>query len=656
MLGKYRLEREISRGGMGVVWAAFDTQLQRRVAIKLLLDLIGASSKLRERFELEARAIAQLGGRNVIQIYDYGISDQGAPYIVMELLEGEDLAVRLDRSGPLSPEVLLPILSQVAKALYAAHRVGIVHRDIKPANIFLIPDGPEVIVKVLDFGVASFRSEYADATMELTGENQLLGTPAYMSPEQADLEVVDYRSDLWSLAVVAYQALTGVRPFGGSRLQALFAKICSGVHELPSRLMSGVLGPEVDAFFERALAKNPSARFSSAIEMAAAFARLTLHESEGKPTKIMVIDDESDLQLLIEQCFQEQIDARRYEFLFAGNGEEALAQLADHPDVDIALTDLNMPRMDGLTFLERVKTAAPALRSIVISAFGDMGNIRRAMNAGAFDFVTKPLDFVDLEATVEKAAERVREVRKALRSIEENQALRMFVDPITIERLLPFVRASSAAGAERLDATIAVVSMRGVWTHIAGHDADQAVEFVNYNCELIAAAIMIQRGVVLRFLGDTLIAMFYGRGHRERALDACVGVRVDLARRAAESSCELEICAGVDTGSIVCGGIGVPSQHRFDYAALGESVQLARGLASVAERGDILISQALHDALETLFYCEASDEVVVRDSGEVTAAYKLLGRRTGNEATDDAICSLETEAPTDLQTGKYRNP
>jgi serine/threonine-protein kinase len=269
---RYRLEALVGKGGMGQVWAAFDSKLSRKVAVKIV-DLDGVDPVAsRSRFEREAELSRQLRGPSFVEVYDQGWADRRA-YLVMELLEGETLHQRLTRVGVMSPEDALVVLRSVGACLRLAHTLQIVHRDLKPGNIFFAKaksgqsgvqavDGRAEIVKLLDFGIAKDAWDGA----RLTKPGVMLGSAFYMSPEQVRSgRDVDARADLWALSVILFRALTGERPFGGAAADAL-AKILAEAPPSPSALRPA-LGTSFDPFFEKALDKDPAWRFQSIDEL-----------------------------------------------------------------------------------------------------------------------------------------------------------------------------------------------------------------------------------------------------------------------------------------------------------------------------------------------------------------------------------------------------
>ncbi|WP_394837117.1 serine/threonine protein kinase [Pendulispora rubella] len=265
-----RLVRQIGEGGMASVWLAHHVGLDTQVAVKLMSPALACHQAAVERFTREARSAARIHHPNVVQILDYGVPAEpnGLPYIVMEYLEGTDLETRIHLRGRLSLEETASIVVQVTRALDKAHELRIVHRDIKPENIFLTSDGEEVFVKVLDFGIAKLLGR-GDVSVTNTGAT--LGTPTYMSPEQMlSAKNVDYRCDLWALAVVTYEMLTGRKPFAGETYGAVCLAVNRGKFRSPSRYRKDLPGA-LDEWFVRALARDPKKRYRSAREMGEAF-------------------------------------------------------------------------------------------------------------------------------------------------------------------------------------------------------------------------------------------------------------------------------------------------------------------------------------------------------------------------------------------------
>jgi serine/threonine-protein kinase len=262
---RFRLNRQLGRGGMGSVWHATHLGLDTACAVKFIEGENAQLPEAQARFEREAKSAAQLRSPHVVQILDHGVW-QGTPYIAMELLDGEDLGKRLLRMGRLPPQEVLRIVTQVCRALTKAHSMHVVHRDLKPDNIFLVRDDDREIAKVLDFGIAKASGSGFEGSTTKTGA--MLGTPYYMSPEQAQgTKAVDHRSDLWSLSVIVFQALTGKLPFESEALGDLLVKIIVTPIPLPSQFVAD-LPPGFDQWWARAAQRDPAGRFQSAKEFA----------------------------------------------------------------------------------------------------------------------------------------------------------------------------------------------------------------------------------------------------------------------------------------------------------------------------------------------------------------------------------------------------
>jgi tRNA A-37 threonylcarbamoyl transferase component Bud32 len=263
----YRLEAQLGRGAMGRIWRAEHLRLKSKVAVKFLDPAVSEHPEAFNRFLREAQSAASVRSAHVVQIFDCGI-DAGVPYISMELLEGESLDKRLSVRGALSASELGEIFSGVAQAVDTAHEFGVIHRDLKPGNIFIARERDVEIAKVLDFGIAKLMNRGTDADSAAgTGTGVMLGTPYYMSPEQVrGSRSLDQRTDLWSLAVIAFECLTGELPFRGESMGDIVVQICTARPTLPSELAA--VPPGFDEWFVKGTSKDPSGRFATAREMA----------------------------------------------------------------------------------------------------------------------------------------------------------------------------------------------------------------------------------------------------------------------------------------------------------------------------------------------------------------------------------------------------
>jgi hypothetical protein len=272
-IGKYRLKKNIGRGGMGEVWEAYHSGLQGNVALKILRPDQDANPEAVQRFEQEVAAMCRLTHPNTVRVFDYGVTEDGIWYYAMELLEGQTLFELVRSNQRLSVSRALHIAHQATRALAEAHSQGIVHRDIKPENVFITQAGGEPdFVKVLDFGIAKLSHEAANVSLTRTGA--IFGTPTYMSPEAANGRPMDPRSDVYGMGAVMYCMLAGHPPFqSANATELLLAHVNtppSPLNELPGLEVS----PDVDALVLRCLAKNPADRFSDAGQLAQAIDRL----------------------------------------------------------------------------------------------------------------------------------------------------------------------------------------------------------------------------------------------------------------------------------------------------------------------------------------------------------------------------------------------
>jgi serine/threonine protein kinase len=277
LVGKYRVTREIGRGGMAAVYEAEHLSLGKKVAVKVLAAELAASTIVIERFFREARAAASVKSPYIVDIYDSGRLEDGRPFIAMEMLDGETLYDRMTRIRLIDQETTVRVITLCAKGLMKAHAAGIVHRDLKPENIFiLMGEDADETVKILDFGLAKFYAPMKpdEKTARLTREGAVFGTPAYMSPEQVKGQgTVDHRADLWALGCMAFECLTG-RPVWNidQGVAMTFAAIATASLPVPSKLRPDI-PPSFDAWFFKALERDPNRRFQTAKELADALGR-----------------------------------------------------------------------------------------------------------------------------------------------------------------------------------------------------------------------------------------------------------------------------------------------------------------------------------------------------------------------------------------------
>jgi serine/threonine-protein kinase len=275
--GTYRVVRLIGRGGMGVVYEVTHARLHGRYALKLMNPEFAADQAALSRFRLEAQVTSSLRHPNIVQVIDFDRTDDGRSFLAMEYLDGPTLAHHLEDKGPLPLPSALAIIRQIAGALEAAHKAGVVHRDLKPENVVLVPqDEGRFLVKLLDFGLSKMRA----GSLRITGSSAILGTPAYMTPEQAlgEVDKVDARTDQYALATLVWEMLVGKPPFRGDSVHAVLYQI---IHRPPPA--TEILSPAVDRVLRRALAKDRDGRYPSVAAFSEALARAAEENPSAPP-------------------------------------------------------------------------------------------------------------------------------------------------------------------------------------------------------------------------------------------------------------------------------------------------------------------------------------------------------------------------------------
>ena len=344
--------------------------------------------------------------------------------------------------------------------------------------------------------------------------------------------------------------------------------------------------------------------------------------------KIMVVDDEPDLEILIKQRFRKKIRENLYDFVFAANGREALEKLVENPDVDLILSDINMPEMDGLTLLSHVSEKSSLLKSVIISAYGDMENIRIAMNRGAFDFITKPVDFKDLEITIERTMAHVEHLKGTMKAIKENDILKMYVDETVLNFMGSKEFASSLFENEMVEGTVAFIDICGFTSISETQPPNKVVELLNDYFDVMVKEIIEQKGIVDKFLGDAIMAVFKGDFHLDRAIEACVKIKNAVDLISSESGEGLEykpkVSIGINSGEMVSGNIGSSTLKRLDYTVIGDVVNVAARLQAAAGVGQILISEKNYDIVKDSFSCNRIGEIAMKNKKAPIVIYEVI--------------------------------
>lgn len=343
--------------------------------------------------------------------------------------------------------------------------------------------------------------------------------------------------------------------------------------------------------------------------------------------KILVADDEADLELLIKQKFRRKIREHKYDFLFALNGREALQKIQENPDIDIVLSDINMPEMDGLALLQKMSEQSPLIKTVIVSAYGDMDNIRTAMNRGAFDFICKPVNFDDLELTIEKTLLHVGELKKTLQAIKENNILRMYVDETVLKFMNKREFESTLLANETIEASVIFIDIC-CFTSISEKEApDVVVNLLNRYFDLMVKEIIAQDGYVDKFLGDAVMAVFRGEYHLDRAIEASLALRKQIDLLANEKNAvgfSPKVSIGINSGEVISGNIGSANLRRLDYTVIGDVVNTAQRLQSVAAEGQIAIDEISYMKVKEFFNCKKVGDVMLKNKSSPVTIYEVL--------------------------------
>jgi adenylate cyclase len=353
-----------------------------------------------------------------------------------------------------------------------------------------------------------------------------------------------------------------------------------------------------------------------------------MHFYNNKMAKILVVDDEADLELLIKQKFRRKIRENVYEFVFAQNGEDALGKLDRYPDIDIMLSDINMPVMDGLVLLSRLPESNPMVKAVMVSAYGDMPNIRMAMNRGAFDFVCKPVDFEDLDLTIERTLKHVLQMRETLQAIKENNILKMYVDENVLNFMTRREFENNLAANEVMEATVMFVDICGFTAVTEKLPPNTIVNMINRLFDIIVPEVIAQKGHVDKFMGDAIMAVFRGKFHLDRAIDVALTVKSRLKSIeevvSGDKIFRPQVSIGINSGEMVSGNIGSASLKRLDYTVIGDAVNVAQRLQSTAKADQIIITQEVYEQAKESFKCSKIGSVSLKNKEKPVVIYEVL--------------------------------
>lgn len=392
---RYRIQELIGEGATATVYRALDERLQRQVAVKMLLPHVHDTT--RKRFQAEALSVAKLSHPNIMAVYDVD-KDEAHEYLVVELIKGKPLHDYI-------PSEALQVAEfgrQICLALDYAHQMDVIHRDIKPANIYVTDDG---VVKIMDFGLAIGRD-----TKRLTAQGTIIGTPAYLSPEQAQGFALDYRTDIYTTGVVLYELLTGQLPFDADDITSILIQQVKKPPIPPSQMMGQPVPEVLEQALLKALEKKPEKRFQTAGEMATALAKLV----EGEPsatesarvTMVHAADDSikvalADDHVILRMSLASFLDERDGISVVgeASDGDSAY-ELVKEKLPQVLILDLNMPKTNGLAILPKLRKDFPELKILVLTGRDENVYIMRALRSGANGYLLKTTNEDDLERAV----------------------------------------------------------------------------------------------------------------------------------------------------------------------------------------------------------------------------------------------------------------
>lgn len=342
----------------------------------------------------------------------------------------------------------------------------------------------------------------------------------------------------------------------------------------------------------------------------------------------MIVDDENDLEQLVRQKFRRQIREKEYEFIFAENGKMALELLEENPDVEIVFSDINMPIMDGLTLLLRLNEKNPLIQAVIVSAYGDMENIRLAMNRGAFDFICKPIHFEDLELTLVKTLKYSSQIKETIRAIKENNILKMYVDQSVLQFMTRTEYETTLLVSENIDASVVFMDICGFTAISEKEPANFVVALINKYFDIMVKEIIFHGGYIDKFLGDAVMAVFTGEFHTDRAIEASLAVQkaiqMQVEKISEEETFMPKVSIGINSGDMISGNIGSAALKRLDFTVIGDTVNTSQRLQSAALPGQIVISKTIYEKVKNSFHCQLIGDITVKNKKHPITIFEVI--------------------------------
>jgi serine/threonine protein kinase/class 3 adenylate cyclase len=641
VLGSYRIVSPLGEGAMGKVYRAEQVKLGRPVCVKTVLPQYADEHTLIKRFELEARAMSSLRHPNIVSVLDFGQTDDGVLYLVMELVEGSDLSDVIDNTAPLAMERTLRLQGQILSALEEAHAAGIVHRDLKPSNVMVtrLRDGTD-FAKVMDFGIAKIIDD-STADPKLTGTGMVCGTPGYMAPEQILGEELDARCDVYASGVILYEMLTGKAPFGGNTVQDLVRRHLNEVAPSPSQVTGMPIPPAMDALVHRALQRQREQRFSSALEFKHALE--TLHRALGGSHPVQVPAAavvqpqgpgpepwQTNSQPLVTPLQNTPTGVGAQGMPTTDPGFGGTMQMGSGPIAAVPSAPTPTPIAPATTGTGTLNAAQAPTASSLPSV--DLGSLQAALSGSAMLCPQCGHPEAPGRKFCGECGAALPKMAGAPGTGTEIEALKKLMPGSLVNHL---VNLDEALAGDKRDVTVIFGDISGFTAMSETMDAEQVRQIMNQCFDGMVDAVKRYDGTVDKFIGDCIMVLFGApnkhENDEERAVRCAMEMLTHLEKVNKTLAKPLGMRVGINSGEVVAGGVG--GQGRMDYTVMGDTVNLAQRLESNARVGTILVSDTVHSRTRRLFQFKAVAPFKVKGKAKAVQAFEVGGIKSTDQVS-----------------------